>query len=173
MIELEAANQAQLQAKGKNKIILLLDDVRSMQNVGSLFRTADAMGIEALYICGYSPCPPHRDIQKTALGATETVTWRYFETIKDAIAYCKEQQYIVCGVEQTHNSTALQDFNPDRSKTYALILGNEVQGINDEALALCDYCIEIPQWGEKHSHNITVSAGIVLWDLIAKLNFKN
>lgn len=148
-----------------NEIILILDDVRSMHNVGSAFRTADGFGIKAIYLVGFTPKPPHRDIHKTALGATETVPWKHFETIEDAIQAAKEEQFEIIAVEQTHNSTALNTFTYKQEKI-ALIFGNEVAGVSDAALNLASACIEIPQYGSKHSFNISVSIGIVLWELL-------
>jgi tRNA G18 (ribose-2'-O)-methylase SpoU len=148
-----------------NEIILILDDVRSMHNVGSAFRTADGFGIKAIYLVGFTPTPPHRDIHKTALGATETVPWKHFETIGAAIQAAKEEQFEIIAVEQTHNSTALNTYTYKQEKI-ALIFGNEVAGVSDAALNLASACIEIPQYGSKHSFNISVSIGIVLWELL-------
>ena len=151
----------------KHPIIVLLDDVRSMHNVGSVFRTCDAFAVEAISLCGYTPAPPHRDIHKTALGATETVNWKNFTTTADAITDARSQGYTVFSVEQAHSSTLLGEF-AWRDNKIALIFGNEVTGVSDEALNLADGCIEIPQWGAKHSLNISVSVGVVLWALVRK-----
>lgn len=150
----------------KNDIVLILDDVRSMHNVGSAFRTADAFAAEAIYLCGYTPVPPHRDIHKTALGATETVNWKHFPSATEAVKIAKSHGYRIYAVEQTHNSTSLQTFDPETP--VALIFGNEVNGVNDEVLQLVDGSVEIPQWGAKHSLNISVSVGIVLWEIVRK-----
>lgn len=150
----------------KHPIILILDEVRSMHNVGSVFRTADAFGVTAIYLCGYTPTPPHRDIRKTALGAEETVPWQHFETTKDAIDAVKSAGYMLVAVEQVHNSIALEAFEWDKSRPLALVFGNEVTGVSDDGLSRADQCIEIPQWGAKHSLNISVSAGVVLWELV-------
>ena len=147
-------------------IWLMLDDVRSMHNVGSVFRTADAFNVSGLSLCGYTPCPPHRDIHKTALGATETVQWQYEKDITVAIQQLKNQGYQIIAVEQTHNSTGLQHFSIEEESPMAFIFGNEVSGVSEPALELCDACIEIPQWGNKHSLNISVSLGIVLWEAV-------
>jgi tRNA G18 (ribose-2'-O)-methylase SpoU len=154
---------------GRHPIILILDDVRSMHNVGSAFRTADAFGVSALYLCGYTPTPPHRDIRKTALGAEQTVAWRHFEQIGDALQDAQAQGYQLVAVEQVHNSIALKDFSWDSGQRLALIFGNEVAGVSDAALARVSQCIEIPQWGAKHSLNISVSVGVVLWELVRNL----
>jgi tRNA G18 (ribose-2'-O)-methylase SpoU len=141
-----------------------------MQNVGSVFRTCDAFAIQELILCGYTPTPPHRDIQKTALGATETVVWRHFDSVSDAIAIAKEQGFKVAAVEQATNSSLLQEFEGYKGGL-ALVLGNEVSGVSDDVLSLADYCIEIPQFGAKHSLNVSVAAGIVLWDLVRRIAF--
>lgn len=151
-------------AATKRPLIVILDDVRSMQNVGSVFRTCDAFAVGALYLCGYTPQPPHRDIHKAALGATDTVNWKHFPTTTDAINAARADGYKILAVEQAHNSTMLHEVNYANEKT-ALIFGNEVTGVNDDALKTADGCIEIPQWGSKHSLNISVSVGVVLWEI--------
>lgn len=148
-------------------LILLLDSVRSMNNVGSVFRTADAFHVEAVYLCGMTPQPPHRDIQKTALGATESVPWTYVAETTEALKSLKQQGYHISGVEQTHRSIYLDEYTHHVQKR-VLVFGHEVEGISEEALALCDDVIEIPQFGSKHSLNISVSVGIVLWALRKK-----
>jgi 23S rRNA (guanosine2251-2'-O)-methyltransferase len=164
MDELDRMTVAQFKEAKKNPIVVVLDNIRSMHNVGSVFRTADAFRIEAICLCGYTPQPPHRDIQKTALGATETVNWLYYETTKEAIEDFKKFDYTVLAIEQVEGSESLDQFtNTDRK--LAIVLGNEVVGVDAEALAICDGCIEIPQLGMKHSLNISVAAGIVLWKL--------
>lgn len=153
----------------KTPLILILDNIRSMHNVGSVFRTADAFLLQGIYLCGYTPVPPHRDIHKTALGATETVQWKYFRHVTDAISQLKKENYSIYAVEQTDDSILLQDFGSADDRPLALIFGNEVSGVSEDALSLCDGCIEIPQYGMKHSLNISVSAGIVVWDVFNKL----
>ncbi len=148
----------------KTPLIVVLDNIRSMHNVGSVFRSADAFLIEAIYLCGYTPQPPHRDINKTALGATETVAWKYFATTEDALKELNNNGYKVYALEQAEGSVSLEQFIRKDEKT-AVVLGNEVEGVADEVLALCDGCIEIPQLGSKHSLNVSVAAGIVLWKL--------
>jgi len=150
----------------KSKIIVVLDNVRSMHNVGSVFRTADAFLMEAVYLCGYTPKPPHRDIQKTALGATETVEWHYCNTTIEAINLLKQMGYKVFAVEQAEGSVSLEKFTI--AENIAVVFGNEVEGVDNQVLELCDGCIEIPQFGTKHSLNISVATGIVLWELTRK-----
>lgn len=145
---------------------IILDDVRSMHNVGSTFRTADAFNARGICLCGYTPQPPHRDIHKTALGATDTVPWKYENDITVPLLALKEQGYKIWAVEQAHDSTFLQNLSFTPDEKIVLIFGNEVTGVSDKALALCDACIEIPQWGTKHSLNISVTVGVVLWELV-------
>lgn len=149
----------------KKPIIVLLDNIRSMHNVGSVFRTSDAFLIEAICLCGYTPQPPHRDINKTALGATETVDWLYFEQTVDAVAELKNKGYTVYAIEQVETSINLEKFAAT-DKKIAVVFGNEVDGVDDAVLRLVDGFIEIPQLGMKHSLNISVAAGIVLWQLV-------
>jgi tRNA G18 (ribose-2'-O)-methylase SpoU len=148
----------------KNPVILILDNIRSMHNVGSVFRTADAFRVDSIFLCGYTPQPPHRDIHKTALGATETVKWQYFTNAAEAVAEAKQRNYAVWAVEQTDASTPLHLFEPLSGGT-ALVMGNEVEGVSDVLLSLCDGSIEIPQWGMKHSLNVSIATGIVLWEI--------
>lgn len=150
----------------KTPVVVVLDNIRSMHNVGSVFRTADAFLIQGIYLCGYTPQPPHRDIHKTALGATETVDWRYFATTVEAVGTLKEEGFSVFAVEQTEGSVPLQEFSAGLAGPVAVVFGNEVEGVGEEALALCDGSVEIPQWGMKHSLNISIAAGIVLWELV-------
>jgi tRNA G18 (ribose-2'-O)-methylase SpoU len=154
-------------ATGKFPLIVIMDDIRSMHNVGSVFRTCDAFGIQSVLLCGYTPCPPHRDIHKTALGATETVNWQYFGSTIEAIQSCRDQGYAIVAVEQTHGSISLEQFNYS-GQPLALIFGNEVGGVCQPALGAADQYLEIPQWGTKHSLNISVSAGVVLWEMVRK-----
>lgn len=166
MEELERLSSEEMQSSEKQPIIIIMDDIRSMHNVGSAFRTCDAFTIEALYLCGYTPQPPHRDIHKTALGATETVSWKYFATTTDAVADAKQQGYKIIAVEQAHESVMLNNYKPVPNEKIALVFGNEVSGVNDEVMKQADNCIEIPQWGSKHSLNISVSLGVVLWEIM-------
>lgn len=156
----------------KLPITVLLDNVRSMHNIGSVFRTSDGFSIEKIYLCGITAQPPHREIEKTALGATQSIDWVYSEDICQIIVELKELGYTIIAIEQADNSIMLSDYQPKTSEKYALIFGNEVNGVSEEAMKLIDTCIEIPQFGTKHSFNIVVSAGIVLWDFFAKLKLK-
>jgi len=153
----------------KSPIIVVLDNIRSLNNIGSVFRTSDAFLVNSIYLCGITAQPPHKDIHKTALGATESVDWEYFNTTKEAILKLKKNNYKIISIEQAENSTKLQDFKVNKTKKYALIFGHEVKGVQQEIVNLSDSCIEIPQYGTKHSFNISVSAGIVLWDIFNKL----
>jgi 23S rRNA (guanosine2251-2'-O)-methyltransferase len=169
MEELNRKTVEDFRNSDKSPVIVVLDNIRSMHNVGSVFRTADAFLIRAIYLCGYTPRPPHRDIQKTALGATETVEWKYFPSTKEAVEMLKEDGFAVYAIEQTEGSISLKEAgNLDVSKL-AVIFGNEVEGVSNDVLACCDGSIEIPQWGMKHSLNISVAAGIVLWELVRNL----
>lgn len=161
MDELNRLNVNEFKKIDKIPLVVVLDNIRSLNNIGSVFRTADAFRVESVFLCGITACPPHRDIHKTALGATESVDWRYFENTTDAIIFLKENNFQIIGIEQTDNSVGLQDYVPE-GKT-AIILGNEVEGVDVEALKLCDFTVEIPQEGTKHSLNISVCAGIVIW----------
>lgn len=169
MTELQRLNLDEVQNAPKIGITVLLENVRSMQNVGSVFRTCDGFMIEKLLLCGYTPHPPHRDINKTALGATETVCWDVYNDISEAIGVLKNQGYIIIAVEQTHNSCMLDKYTLKPGLKYAIILGNEAEGIQENTLAAADTCIEIPQYGSKHSFNISVAAGIVLWEMVKQL----
>ncbi len=148
----------------KHPVMVVLDNIRSMHNVGSVFRTADAFLAEGICLCGYTPQPPHRDIHKTALGATETVDWLYFPTTMEAVKELKEKGYKLFAVEQAEGSISLENF-PLQNERTAIIFGNEVTGVDTEVLTLCDGCIEIPQLGTKHSLNVSVAAGIILWKM--------
>jgi tRNA G18 (ribose-2'-O)-methylase SpoU len=166
MDELGRKSVEEFKEAEKAPVIAVLDNIRSMHNVGSVFRTADAFLIEAIFLCGYTPLPPHRDINKTALGATETVDWIHFPTTVDAINTLKKEGFKVFAVEQTEGSVSLEKFPATANEKIAVVLGNEVEGVNDEVLKLVDGSIEIPQLGMKHSLNISVAAGIVLWEIM-------
>ena len=170
MDELNRKSTDEFKKAEKLPIIIVLDNVRSMNNVGSVFRTADAFLVEAIYLCGVTATPPHREIQKTALGATETVNWKYFETTVEAVNSLKNAGYKIYAVEQADKSIMLDKFISDSAKI-ALVFGNEITGVEQAVIDVCDACIEIPQYGTKHSLNISVSAGIVVWE-IQKLNKK-
>lgn len=153
----------------KIPLVVILDNVRSGLNVGSVFRTSDAFLIEEIHICGYSARPPHRDVLKSALGSTETVDWKDFETIEESIQSLKSQGYLVYAIEQVENSMMLNEFSINKGGKIAVIFGNEVSGVSEDALKLVDGAIEVPQWGTKHSLNISVCAGIVIWQLSLKM----
>lgn len=157
----------------KRPIIVVLDNVRSLNNIGSIFRTADAFLLEAIYLCGISATPPHKEIHKTALGAENSVEWKYFEDTMQAIDLLKGKGYIPVAVEQTKNSISLEKFPVDTDQKYALVFGNEVKGIRQEVVDLCGQSVEIPQFGTKHSFNVSVSAGIVLWEWYKKLGIRD
>lgn len=167
--ELNRVDIQEFKEQEKLPVVVVLDNVRSMHNVGSVFRTADGFAIEKVVLCGITAQPPHREIEKTALGATESVDWIHFADTITAINSLRQHGYEIIAIEQAEKSTMLNVFKPDPQKKYALIFGNEVNGVSDEAMQLIDNCIEIPQFGTKHSFNIVISAGIVLWDFFAKL----
>jgi len=168
MAELHRKSAEEFQRSEKLQLVIVLDNIRSMMNIGSVFRTADAFLLDSILLCGISATPPHREIQKTALGATESVNWKYYEETVTAVNFLKERGFKVLALEQAQGSINLKDFLPERGKPYALVFGNEVKGVDDRVLALCDGCIEIPQFGTKHSLNVAVSAGIVIWDIFLK-----
>lgn len=153
----------------KNPLVIILDDVRSLNNVGSAFRTADAFLVEKIYLCGITGKPPHREINKTALGATESVDWEHNDDVVQVVESLTEQDYKIVVVEQTDASEPLMDFLPGPENKYALVFGNEVFGVNENLLPLAHHCLEIPQYGTKHSLNISVSVGIVAWSLLEKM----
>lgn len=167
--ELKRKSIDEFRESEKSSFVIVLDSVRSLNNIGSIFRTADAFMAAGIYLCGITATPPHRDIHKTALGATDSVDWHYFENVSDAIAELKNLGYIIVAVEQVDTSVTLQDFTPEEGAKYALIFGHEVKGVSDEAIRMSDHSIEIPQFGTKHSFNIAVSAGIVMWELFRKM----
>ena len=168
--ELNRLSVEGFKAAKKSPLIVILDNVRSLKNVGSIFRSADAFRIQHIYLCGITATPPHKDIQKTALGSTEAVDWSY---AKDTLAVVEKLQSVnvkVMAIEQAENATVLQDFFPNNQSIYALVFGHEVKGVNQAVVNQCDGVIEIPQYGTKHSLNIAVSGGVVLWDLFSKMN---
>ena len=178
MDELGRKSVADFKLADKKPLVVVMDNIRSMHNVGSVFRTADAFLIAGICLCGFTPQPPHRDIQKTALGATESVDWLYYENTIAAVEALKEQGYQVFAIEQTQGSISLENFkthldNPSQddankksNKAIAFVFGNEVEGVSEEVLAICDGAVEIPQYGMKHSLNISIAAAIVLWEMV-------
>jgi len=171
--ELERKNVEEFKQADKTPLIVVLDDIRSLHNIGSVFRTADAFLIEKIYLCGITATPPNKEIHKTALGATETVVWEYAKDVLEVIEKLKSEKVAVYAIEQVENSVMLNDFQIEESQRYALVFGNEVKGVAQEAIHLSDGVIEIPQLGTKHSLNISVSAGIVIWDLFQKMSNRN
>lgn len=168
--ELERLSVEGFKAVKKTPIIVVLDNIRSLNNIGSVFRTSDAFRIEKIYLCGITATPPHKDIQKTALGSTESVDWDYAATTLELVQKLQADGVQVLSIEQAENATMLNEFTPKTSETYALVFGNEVKGVSQDVVNLSDVVIEIPQYGTKHSLNISVSCGVVLWDLFSKLN---
>ncbi|GAB4487975.1 MAG: RNA methyltransferase [Raineya sp.] len=166
--EIKRLSVEEYQASAKKPFVLVLDNVRSLHNVGSAFRTADAFAAEKIFLCGITGTPPNREIQKTALGATESVAWEYKERIQEVLEKLKSEGYVIVSVEQTDQSCMMQDFEINTQKKYAFIFGNEVFGVSPEAIALSDWSIEIPQFGTKHSLNVSVSLGIVCWHFLQK-----
>ncbi len=169
--ELERKSIEDFKTATKTPLILILDDVRSLNNIGSVFRTADAFLIEKIYLCGITATPPNKEINKTALGATETVDWEHAQDVISVIEKLKGDSVKVYAIEQVENAIFLQDFSINVNEKYAVVFGNEVFGVNQKAIEICDGTIEIPQLGTKHSLNIAVSAGIVVWDLFKKIHF--
>ncbi|MFC2089681.1 RNA methyltransferase [Bacteroidota bacterium] len=153
----------------KLPVVIILDNVRSMNNVGSVFRTADAFRIQSIALCGITAVPPNKEIHKTALGATDSVHWEYFDNTLEAVKYYKNMKYLICAVEQVDQESSLEDFLIEDDKSYALVFGHEIHGVAQEIVDVCDVAIEIPQYGTKHSLNISVSAGITLWEFYKKL----
>ncbi len=169
MDELNRLSVEEFKETDKFPYILILDDIRSMNNIGSVFRTADAFKVEKIYLCGITATPPHREIQKTALGADETVMWEYVQDILILVKDLQKNGYKVAAVEQVEKSISLLDFQPEKNEKYAFIFGNEVFGVNQAVVDQADFCLEIPQYGTKHSLNISVTAGVVAWDFISKV----
>ncbi|MBP3943204.1 RNA methyltransferase [Sphingobacteriaceae bacterium WQ 2009] len=172
MEQLQRPDVETFKKQEKTPIVLVLDNVRSMHNVGSAFRTADGFAIEKIYLCGITGTPPHREIEKTALGATQSIAWEYAKDTKDALQKLKDEQFKILAIEQAADSVLLNDFKQDSKQKYALVFGNEVHGVDEEVMKMVDACIEIPQFGTKHSFNVSVTIGIVLWDFILNRNFR-
>ncbi|BFG70137.1 RNA methyltransferase [Sediminibacterium sp. KACHI17] len=166
MDELGRKSVSDFKEADKHRLMLVLDNIRSMHNVGSVFRSADAFLVEGICLCGYTPQPPHRDIHKTALGATETVDWMYFSTTLEAVQQLKQKGYKIFALEQAEGSISLEQFHASQHLPAAIVLGNEVEGVDAEVIKYCDGCIEIPQFGMKHSLNVSVATGIVLWEAV-------
>ena len=169
-IELKRKNIQEFKNAEKTRLIIILDNVRSLNNIGSVFRTCDAFLIEKIYLCGITASPPHKDIHKTALGSTESVEWEYFKNISELLMELKKDNVHIWSVEQADKSKKLTNFNIDKDLKHALIFGNEVKGVSEEAINLSNEVIEIPQFGTKHSLNIAVCSGILIWEFYKKLN---
>ncbi len=171
IIDLNRLSQEEFRRADKISLVVVLDNVRSLNNVGSVFRTGDAFLIENIFLCGITATPPHQEIHKTALGAEDSVSWMYYEDTDTAIDYLHEKGYIVFAIEQVENSIALQNIQLDKNNKYAVVLGNEVKGVQQKVVDKCDQSIEIPQFGTKHSLNVSVTAGLVIWDFFKKLYY--
>jgi 23S rRNA (guanosine2251-2'-O)-methyltransferase len=170
MPELKRMMVTEFKAAQKVPVVVVLDNIRSQNNIGSVFRTADAFRLQGVFLCGITATPPHREIHKTALGATESVDWLYFPNTIDAVNHLRSAGYTILAIEQTEQSIKLNNFQPTTNEKLAIIFGNEVDGIADEVLSHVHGCIEIPQYGTKHSLNVSVAVGIVIWDLFGKIN---
>ncbi len=169
--ELDRKSTEDFKSSEKTPLIIILDNIRSLNNIGSVFRTADAFLIQKIYLCGITATPPHKDIHKTALGATDSVDWEYIENTMKLIKKLKEQRIQILSIEQSENSVSLEYFRTQKNTTYAIVFGNEVKGVQQEVVSNSDNVIEIPQFGTKHSLNISVSCGVVVWDLFVKLKY--
>ncbi len=174
-VEMDRLTVEQFKEAQKLPLVVVLDDVRSLYNVGAVFRSADAFLLEGVYLCGITACPPHQEIHKTALGAEDSVDWRHFDRTEDAVVALQQQGYHVYAIEQVHGSTMLQQFGAELQrhaagasapKGYAVVLGNEVKGVKQIVVDMADGCLEIPQWGTKHSLNVSTTAGIVMWEMV-------
>lgn len=170
--ELKRKSHSEVKSAEKTPLTIVLDNVRSLNNIGSIFRSSDAFLIKKIYLCGITATPPHREIQKTALGATETVSWEYFEHTQEALVELRKEGKKIISIEQAEHAVMLWDFQPAQEEDYALVFGNEVKGVQQSIVSESDLVLEIPQLGSKHSLNISVSAGIVLWDLFSKVSKK-
>jgi 23S rRNA (guanosine2251-2'-O)-methyltransferase len=169
--QLDRVSEEEYRAQKKFPVSIVLDDIRSLNNIGSFFRTADAFNIEMIFLCGITACPPHRDIHKTALGATETVKWEHRTSIVDLIIELKQQGGTICSIEQTEHTVLLQDIGKISGSHFVLVFGNEVNGVAQEVVDLSDAVVEVPQFGTKHSLNVSVCAGVVMWEF-SKLFFQ-
>lgn len=169
VLEMNRISVDEFKKSKKNPLVVVLDNVRSMYNVGSVFRTADAFRIKAIYLCGITSCPPHPEIHKTALGAEDAVDWYYHKEALETVKMLQQQGYEVLAIEQVEGSTMLQDFVAETDKKYAVVFGNEVKGVNQEVVDCCNGCLEIPQFGTKHSLNVSTTAGIVMWEMMKKV----
>jgi len=170
--ELGRMSESDFVNTSKLKVVVVLDNIRSGLNVGSVLRTCDAFRLEAVYMCGITACPPQKDILKSSLGAEKTVEWRHFNDTMEALEQLRAWGYTICSLEQTESATMLQNFQPEKEKAYAIVLGNEVRGVSQEVVDTSDVCLEVPMQGTKHSLNVSVCAGIVLWHFFSQLGLK-
>lgn len=170
IVELNRLSIEDFKETPKIPLVIVLDNIRSLNNIGSVFRTSDAFLIETIFLCGITACPPNAEIHKTALGAEYSVDWVYQENTKEAILSLKEKGYIIYAVEQAEDSVMLDEIDLDKNNKYVLILGNEVKGVSQDVVDLCDKCVEIPQFGTKHSLNVSVAGGIVIWEFFKQLS---
>ena len=171
MLELQRITCEEFKKAEKIPLVVILDDVRSLNNIGSMFRTADAFVVEHIYLCGITATPPHPDIHKTALGAEDSVSWTHYDDVMQCVNDLKCKGYKICSIEQVHNSISLPQFTINTCEHYAVVRGNEVKGVKQEVIDASDYCIELPQCGTKHSLNVSITAGLVMWDFFKA--FKN
>lgn len=170
--ELNRITLDEFKALDKIPLVVVLDNVRSLNNIGSVFRCSDAFKVECVFLCGITAVPPHVDIHKTALGAEDSVDWLYFETTEESLRLLKDKNYVLCAVEQTTDSVMLDEFECDLSSSYAVVVGNEVKGVQQAVVDCCDYAIEIPQMGTKHSLNVSIATGIVVWEFFKQMTVK-
>lgn len=171
VIELDRVSKEEFKKLDKTPLIVVLDNIRSLNNVGSVFRSSDAFKLEKIYLCGVTATPPNSEIHKTALGAEDSMDWEYEEDTKAVVAKLKQEGYMIFAVEQVQNSIMLDKIELDKNSKYALVLGNEVKGVQQEVVDMCDFAVEIPQFGTKHSLNVSVAGGIVIWEFFKKLQF--
>jgi len=169
--ELNRLDADQYKKVEKMSVVVILDNIRSCNNIGSVFRTSDALLVNSIYLCGITACPPQKDIHKTALDAEKTVDWKYYKETEEAVFDLKKQGYHIYAVEQVEKSIKLNDFRPEKNEKIGIVFGNEVKGVQQKVVDLCDGAIEIPQFGMKHSFNVSISAGIVLWDIFCKIKY--
>ena len=169
ILEMNRISAEEFKAADKLPLVVVLDEVRSLHNVGSVFRSSDAFRVEGIYLCGITATPPQAEIHKTALGAEDTVEWVHYKNTCEAVRHLQELGYTVLAIEQCQGSTMLQHMELEKGKKYAVVLGNEVKGVKQEVVDMCDGCIEIPQFGTKHSLNVSVTAGIIIWEFAQKL----
>ena len=167
--ELNRKSVEEFRESGKIPLTIVLDNVRSLNNIGSVFRTSDAFMVKSIYLCGISSTPPNAEIHKTALGAEDSVSWKYFENTTDAIAKLRQNNCTIFAIEQVENSISLEELQLSKTIEYAVVLGNEVKGVQQEVVNMCDHSVEIPQYGTKHSLNVSVTAGIIIWDFFKQL----